>query len=72
MKRVLKPNGRLLIVDLNPKQRGLATSLPGHNQLDKVDYVRSEVVECMDTAGFTNIQAGPHPNKQLSYAIGQK
>ena len=72
LKRVLKPNGRLLIVDLNPSQRGLATSLPGHNQLDQVDHVRSEVVERMKAAGFSNIQSGPHPNKQLSYAIGEK
>lgn len=72
IKRVLRPNGRLLIVDLNPSQRGLATSLPGHNQLDQVDHVRNEVVVRMEAAGFTNIQSGPHPNKQFSYAMGEK
>lgn len=72
MYRVLRQNGRLLIVDLNPSRRGLAVSLPGHNQLEQVDYVRSEVVERMETAGFINIQARAHPNKQLSYAIGEK
>jgi len=71
LKRVLKPNGRLLIVDLNPTRRGLATSLPGHNQLDQVDHVRSEVVERMAVAGFKNIQSDTHPNKQLSYAMGK-
>jgi ubiquinone/menaquinone biosynthesis C-methylase UbiE len=72
LKRVLKPNGRLLIADLNPSKRGIATSLPGHNQLDQVDHVRSEVVERLKTAGFSNIQSDSHPNKQLSYAIGEK
>ncbi len=72
LRRVLKQNGRLLIADLNPSRRGIATSLPGHNQLDQVDHVRSEVVERLEAAGFSNIQSGPHPNKQLSYAIGEK
>lgn len=72
LKRVLKDNGRLLIVDLNPSRRGIATRLPGHNQLDQVDHVRSEVVQRMEAAGFSNIQSGDHPNKQLSYAIGEK
>ncbi len=72
LNRVLKGNGRLLIVDLNPSQRGIATRLPGHHQLEQVDHVRSEVVERMKKAGFINIQAGAHPNKQMSYAIGEK
>lgn len=72
LSRILKPNGRLLIVDLNPSRRSIATSLPGHNRLEQVDHVLTEVVQRMETAGFTNIQAGPHPNKQMSYAIGVK
>ncbi len=40
--RVLKPNGRLLIVDLNTGRRSLVSSLPGHNQLPKQDTVQSE------------------------------
>jgi ubiquinone/menaquinone biosynthesis C-methylase UbiE len=72
LRRVLKDNGRLLIVDLNPSRRSLATSLPGHNRLNQVDYVRSEVVQRMEAAGFSNIKSGPHPNKQLSFAIGEK
>ncbi len=72
LRRVLKPNGRLLIVDLNPNRRSLATSLPGHNQLAHEDYVRSEVVKILEAAGFGNIQSGPHPFQQLSYALGQK
>jgi ubiquinone/menaquinone biosynthesis C-methylase UbiE len=72
VKRVLKPNGRLLIVDMNPSRRGLAVRLPGHNQLAHQDYVNHEVVEQMQVAGFTNITAGAHPFKQLSYALGIK
>jgi len=70
--RVLKTNGRLLIVDLNPQRHSLATRLPGHNQLDRQDYVRTEVAERMKAAGFTIIDAGAHPAKQLSYALGKK
>ena len=70
--RVLKPNGRFLIVDLNPTRRGLAVRLPGHNQLAQEDYVSREVVEQLAAAGFANITAGAHPFKQLSYALGVK
>lgn len=70
--RVLKANGRLLIVDLNPTRRGLAVRLPGHNQLAREDYVSREVVAQLEAAGFTNITAGAHPFNQLSYALGVK
>jgi ubiquinone/menaquinone biosynthesis C-methylase UbiE len=72
LKRVLKPDGRLLVIDLNPSRRSILTSLPGHNQLDRQDYVRDEVTRMLKTAWFTGIKAGPHPYKLLSYAIGQK
>lgn len=72
LKRVLKLNGRLLIADLNPNRRSLATSLPGHNQLEREDHVLTEVTAHMQKIGFTNIEAGEHPFKQLSYAIGVK
>ena len=70
--RVLKPNGRFLIVDLNPTRRGLAVRLPGHNQLAQEDYVSREVVEQLAAADFANITTGAHPFKQLSYALGVK
>ncbi|MCB9006275.1 MAG: methyltransferase domain-containing protein [Ardenticatenaceae bacterium] len=70
--RVLKPNGRFLIVDLNPTRRGLAVRLPGHSQLAQEDYVSREVVEQLAAAGFANITAGAHPFNQLSYALGVK
>lgn len=70
--RVLKPNGRLLIVDLNAARRSIATSLPGHNQLAKQDHVQNELPDLLHNAGFQQIKTGQHPFKQLSYAIGEK
>ncbi|MCP4168175.1 MAG: methyltransferase domain-containing protein [Chloroflexi bacterium] len=72
LSRVLRPNGRLIMVDINPARRNILTSLPGHSQVEREDYVRSEVTERMQIAGFTVVEEGAHPSKQLSYAIGQK
>ena len=72
LERVLVPNGRLILVDINPTRRSILTSLPGHSRLDREDYVRHEVTEGMQAAGFTVVDTGAHPSKQLSYAIGQK
>jgi ubiquinone/menaquinone biosynthesis C-methylase UbiE len=70
--RVLKPNGRVLIVDLNPARRSIATTMPGHNQLDKQDTVQGELPDLLRHAGFQQIKTGQHPFKQLSYASGEK
>jgi ubiquinone/menaquinone biosynthesis C-methylase UbiE len=70
--RLIKPGGRLIVVDINPTRRGIVTSLPGHTRLEQEDYVRHEIVERMRTTGFTAIEDGPHPSEQLSYAIGHK
>jgi ubiquinone/menaquinone biosynthesis C-methylase UbiE len=72
VERVLKPNGRLVLVDINPTRRSILTSLPGHSRLEREDYVRHEATERMQAAGFAVVEAGAHPSKQLSYAIGQK
>jgi ubiquinone/menaquinone biosynthesis C-methylase UbiE len=72
LERVLKPNGRLVLVDINPTRRSILTSLPGHSQLKREDYVRHEVTERMQAAGFVVVESGAHPSKQLSYSIGQK
>jgi ubiquinone/menaquinone biosynthesis C-methylase UbiE len=72
LERVLVPNGRLVLVDINPTRRSILTSLPGHSRLEREDYVRHEVTEGMQAAGFTVVETGAHPSKQLSYAIGQK
>ncbi len=70
--RVLKPGGALVVVDINPARRNFLTSLPGHNRIDREDYVQNEVVQRMSAAGLTVVAQGPHPAKQLSYAIGRK
>lgn len=70
--RVLKPNGRLLIVDLNTGRRSLVTSLPGHNQLPKQDAVQGELPNLLRNVGFRCTESGQHPFKQLSYVIGEK
>lgn len=72
LNRILKPNGRLLIVDMNPNRRSIVTVLPGHNQLKKEDYVQTIIPQQMKMAGFANVRSGPHPAKQLSYALAEK
>jgi len=72
LERVLKPNGRLILVDINAGRRSILTSLPGHNQVERRDFVRHDVTAQMQSAGFTIIEAGAHPSRQLSYAIGRK
>ena len=70
--RVLKPGGQLLIVDLNPSRHSIVTYLPGHNQMDRQDYVREVITGDLRRAGFNSIKSGPHPSRQLSYAKGFK
>jgi ubiquinone/menaquinone biosynthesis C-methylase UbiE len=70
--RVLRPGGRIVLVDVNPKRRSIVTSLPGHNRLKQDDFVQSEVADRMRDAGLMVVQTGSHPAKQLSYAIGRK
>lgn len=70
--RVLKPNGRLLIVDLDPNYRSLITRLPGHNQLAGQDAIIEKVAGFMPAAGFSRIERDKHPYKQFSYVRGRK
>ncbi|MEZ4512020.1 MAG: methyltransferase domain-containing protein [Chloroflexota bacterium] len=70
--RVLKPNGRFLIVDINTARRSLISRLPGHRHLARQDRVQDEMPALLQTAGFSHIQTGSHPFKALSYAIGVK
>ena len=34
--------------------------------------MRKEVIERIRAAGLTVVADGPHPSKQLSYAVGEK
>jgi len=70
--RVLKHDGRLLIVDLDPSRRSLIARLPGHSHLAPQDYVRQELPGWLQTAGFHRIQTGKHPYKAFSFVIGKK
>jgi ubiquinone/menaquinone biosynthesis C-methylase UbiE len=71
--RVLKPDGRLLVVDLNPSRQSIATTLPGHRRLPKQDYIRDILPDFLQAAGFRHIQTGIHPfSSYISYAIGEK
>ena len=70
--RVLKPNGRLLVVDMNPARRNILTSLPGHNRLERQDYVRSDVTVRMEEAGLVVVESGAHCTRRLTSAIGRK
>ena len=70
--RVLKPGGRVLVVDLNPARRSIITRLPGHSQAERRDHVQTIVTAQMRQADFLDVQSGAHPSKQLSYALGRK
>ncbi|MCH8050133.1 methyltransferase domain-containing protein [Patescibacteria group bacterium] len=71
--RVLKPNGRFMIVDLDPTRRSLLTMLPGHFQMEKIDFVREQLPKLMQVAGFTDFEIGKMTQfKQLSFVVGKK
>ena len=70
LRRVLKPGGRLVLVDMNTGRRSILTAL--HGQGDGHDFVRGEAREQMEAAGFTILASCAHPSRQLSYVIGKK
>ena len=71
--RVLKPNGRFMIVDLDPTRRSLITLFPGHFQMEKIDFVREQLPKLMQVAGFTDFEIGKMTQfKQLSFVVGKK
>jgi ubiquinone/menaquinone biosynthesis C-methylase UbiE len=71
--RVLKPDGRLLIVDVappsNPHLRGLATLFVGH---DMMEHGVAEFSSLLAEVGFTGIQSGPTSSSFLGYLSGKK
>jgi len=71
--RVLKPNGRFMIVDLDPTRRSLLTLFPGHFQMEKIDFVREQLPKLMQVAGFTDFETYKKTQfKQLSFVVGKK
>ena len=70
--RVLKRNGRLLVVDFDPTQRSLITRLHAHNGQPQQDYVQMILPDLLQAIGFTKVQVGGHPFKQFSYALAWK
>jgi demethylmenaquinone methyltransferase/2-methoxy-6-polyprenyl-1,4-benzoquinol methylase/phosphoethanolamine N-methyltransferase len=71
--RVLKPGGRLLVVDFEPPAHPLARSLlkvvlgQGMMRLDVRQYA-----PLMETAGFAEVETGPTATRWLSFAGGRK
>jgi ubiquinone/menaquinone biosynthesis C-methylase UbiE len=71
--RVLKPGGRLLIVDVappkNPHLRGLASLIVGQGMLaQRVDAYAPLLAQ----AGFVEIETGPTKSSFLGYLSGEK
>ncbi|MDR3577591.1 MAG: methyltransferase domain-containing protein [Anaerolineaceae bacterium] len=71
--RVLKPGGRLLIVDMappqNPHLRGLVGLIVGP---DFVSHSVAEFMPLLEQAGFTNIKTGPTSSRFLAYLSGDR
>lgn len=73
MFRVLKPGGRLVIVDAalpkNPLLRGLATLIVGK---DMLAHSVEEFIPLLEKAGFDGIESGPTKSSFLEYLKGKK
>jgi demethylmenaquinone methyltransferase/2-methoxy-6-polyprenyl-1,4-benzoquinol methylase/phosphoethanolamine N-methyltransferase len=71
--RVLKPGGRVLIVDMAPPKnshlRGLASLIVGHGMLA---HGVAEYRSLLETAGFEGIATGPTRSSFLGYLKGNK
>ena len=71
--RVLKPGGRILIVDFAPPQnpflRGLAKLIVGQGMLI---HRAEEFIPLLEQAGFEDIASGPTTSSMLDYLGGRK
>jgi ubiquinone/menaquinone biosynthesis C-methylase UbiE len=73
IRRVLKPGGRLFVVDFeppdNPVKRFLLTHVIGHDMM-RTDV--REYVPMMLAAGFDNVEAGRTQFRYISFVKGKK
>ncbi len=70
--RVLKPGGRLLVVDFEPPTDGLLKPLVSHvlgHRMMENDVRRLPAL--IETAGFTDVQVGRSSHRMLSFARGR-
>jgi demethylmenaquinone methyltransferase/2-methoxy-6-polyprenyl-1,4-benzoquinol methylase/phosphoethanolamine N-methyltransferase len=71
MRRVLKPGGRLLVVDFEPPAsrllNALATALLGHSMMQTSVQ---RYLPMMKEAGFTQVEAGPTRYRALAFVRG--
>ncbi len=72
LKRVLKPGGRLLIVDFEPPTKGLLkyilTLMCGHHMMGNDIH---QLVCLAETAGFKEVKVGRTSHKILSFVSGR-
>ena len=71
--RVLKPGGRLLVVDFEPPtspvKRALLRPFLGSHMLQMDN---KELPDLFDGAGFTSVQSGRTKSWSASYVLGKK
>lgn len=70
--RVLKPGGRFVIIDLEPRIFSLATLLHGHLSAQARPPITIQYTDYMNFAGFQDIQSGDTDVRSLVYIIGKK
>ena len=70
IKRVLKPGGGLLIIELDPGAFSLATLVHGHSQQLSAELER--IRQIMQAMGFDEIQSGRLSFRGFSYLKGKK
>jgi demethylmenaquinone methyltransferase/2-methoxy-6-polyprenyl-1,4-benzoquinol methylase/phosphoethanolamine N-methyltransferase len=70
--RVLKPGGRLVIVDIEPATLSMLTLLHGYLHHRGKPEVQSKYQAYMELAGFDGIETGKTGVKSLIYLVGKK